>query len=58
MKSFEQIARAMYTAYLKKAGGKAFDGKPLPSFEQLGAERRECWIAAAQEAAKQISEVH
>ena len=58
MKSFEQIAAAMYHAYCKKAGGKTFDGKPLPTYEQLGAERQSCWVAAARAAHKEITEVH
>ena len=34
-----------YTAYCKRAGV-TFDGKPLPTFEELGEERQACWIAA------------
>jgi hypothetical protein len=36
-----------YAAYCKQAGGITFDGKPLPTFEQLGEERQSCWIAVA-----------
>lgn len=39
MKSYEQIAAAMYHAYCKQAGGKTFDGKPLPTYDELGAEQ-------------------
>ena len=35
-----------YAAYCKQAGGVTFDGKPLPTFEELGEERQACWIAA------------
>ena len=41
------IAKLMWDAYATQAGGKTFDGKPLPSWEELGEERRSCWIAAA-----------
>ena len=36
-----------YAAYCKQAGGVTFDGKPLPTFEELGEDRQACWIAAA-----------
>ena len=35
-----------YAAYCVQAGGVTFDGKPLPTFEELGDERQACWIAA------------
>ncbi len=45
--SFMKLAEIGYQAYYKQASGKMFDGKPLPSFEALGAERQMCWVAAA-----------
>ena len=58
MKSYEQIAQAMYTAYCQQAGGQTFDGKLLPTFAQLGAERQACWVAAAKAAQQEIAQVH
>lgn len=42
----ERAVKRMWTAYAHQAGGKTFDGKPLPTWEELGAERQECWRAA------------
>jgi hypothetical protein len=36
----------MWAAYAHQAGGKTFDGKPLPTWEELGEERQACWRAA------------
>ena len=57
MKSIEQIAQAMWAAYSEQAGGLAFDGRPLPTWEQLGDDRQQCWIAAAQAARNEIQGV-
>ena len=35
-----------YDAYCAQSGGVTFDGKPLPTFDELGEERQACWIAA------------
>ena len=35
-----------YAAYCAQAGGVTFDGKPLPTFDELGEERQACWVAA------------
>ena len=43
----KQIAQVMWDAYSKQAGTKSFDGKPLPTWEELGSDRQQCWIAAA-----------
>ena len=43
---FDLSAKA-YAAYCVKAGGKTFDGKPLPAWAELGADRHACWVAAA-----------
>lgn len=40
----------MWDAYCKQAGGKTFDGKPLPTWDELGEERQACWRAAAKRA--------
>ena len=36
------IAKLMWDAYAIQAGGKTFDGKPLPTWGELGAERQAC----------------
>ena len=41
----EKASKA-YAAYCKQAGGITFDGKPLPTFEDLGEDRQQCWVAA------------
>lgn len=46
MKTFPQLAASAYAAYCKQAGGKTFDGKPLPAYEDLGSDRRACWVEA------------
>jgi hypothetical protein len=46
----EELAMAMWLAYSQQAGGKTFDGKPLPTWEELGDERQQCWFAAAEAA--------
>ena len=43
-----QPAKIAYQAYRQQAVGKTFDGKLLPSFEELGTERQACWVAAAE----------
>lgn len=43
----EDIAQQLWRAYDLQAGGKTFDGKPLPTWHELGRNRQECWIAAA-----------
>jgi hypothetical protein len=50
------IAIIMWDAYAEQAGGKTFDGKPLPSWDELGEERQACWVAAAAAAAAAIRE--
>ena len=45
------MSKRMWDAYAKQAGGVTFDGKPLPTWDELGEERQLCWIAAAAEAA-------
>ena len=54
MKSFEQIAEAMYRKW--QAALIRFR-KPMP-FHQLEAHEQQAWIAAAQVAHKEIMEVH
>lgn len=54
MKSYEQIAEAMYRKWQSSL---IRSRKPMP-FYQLEAHEQKAWIAAAQAAHKEISEVH
>lgn len=36
-----------YAAYVKAVGGETFDGRPLPTFDQLGPRQQLGWAAAA-----------
>lgn len=51
------IAKLMWNAYAIQAGGKTFDGKPLPTWDELGDERQSCWIAAASVTADRIEQL-
>jgi hypothetical protein len=51
------IAKLMWDAYALQAGGKTFDGKPLPTWDELGEERQSCWIAAASVTADRIEKL-
>jgi hypothetical protein len=48
------LAKQMWDAYAKQAGGVTFDGKPLPDWDGLGEDRQSCWVAAAKVAADRI----
>lgn len=50
MTDVERLAGALWDAYSIKAGGKTFDGKPLPTWEELGEDRQFCWHAVAKRA--------
>lgn len=58
MKSFEQIARAMWDAYLQEHKRQGDHGAQHLSWQDLTEQGRACWIAAAQEAARQLVGVH
>lgn len=58
MKTFEQLAESAYNAYRKQAGGETFDGKPLPAYEDLGSDRRACWVEAVRQVAAEIAAIH
>lgn len=58
MKSFEQLARSGYAAYCKQAGGVTFDGKPLPTYDELGLERQRCWVEATKQIVAEMAAVH
>lgn len=42
----ERALQRMWASYANQAGGKTFDGKPLPTWSELGDERQACWRAA------------
>lgn len=42
----DRAVRRMWAAYCEQGGGKTFDGKPLPTWDELGADRQACWLAA------------
>ena len=48
------IAKLMWDAYAIQAGGKTFDDKPLPTWDELGEDRQSCWVAAASVTADRI----
>lgn len=56
MKSFEQIAKAMYAAYRRHI--QTVIGVNPPSWGDLPMTELQAWISAAQEANKEIAEVH
>ena len=53
----KDIAVVMWNAYAERAGGKTFDGKQLPTWDDLGEERQGCWVAAAEAAMNELFEV-
>jgi len=48
------MEKELWDAYAKQAGGVTFDGKPLPTWDELGEERQACWKAAASVCADEI----
>ena len=52
-----EAARRMWDAYAFRAGGITFDGKPLPTWDDLGDERQSCWVAAASVTADRIEKL-
>ncbi len=43
-----RAAQAAWDAYAEAVGGKTFDDKPLPSWEELGDRQKAGWQAAAE----------
>lgn len=41
------MGKLAWDAYSLTVGGKTFDGKPLPTWEQLGLPQKQGWNAAA-----------
>ena len=52
-----RIAKLMWDAYAIQAGGITFDGKPLPTWDELGEDRQSCWVAAASVTADRIEKL-
>ena len=50
MTDVERLAGTLWDAYSIRADGKTFDGKPLPTWEELGEDRQSCWRAVAKRA--------
>ncbi len=51
-----ELAKLLWDAYSLQAGGKTFDGKPLPTWEELGEDRQSCWLAVADAARAALGE--
>lgn len=54
--SNRELARIMFDAYNKRAGGKTWDEKDIPPFDQVGDRVQANWIAAAEAAREAIAE--
>ena len=52
------MGKEMWEDYAKQAGGVTFDGKPLPTWDELGEERQACWKAAAETLLRVLEQVH
>jgi len=50
-----ELGRVAWDAYARSVGGKTFDDKPLPEWEQLGDRQKEGWEEAAQAVAEEVS---
>jgi len=55
MPNFEKIAGELYDEYCAQVGGKAFNGDPLPKWEDFRADQNkrkqsDAWIAVARRA--------
>lgn len=47
---FEIVAHEMFIDYCKEADNLTHDGKPIPKWEELPENVKNCWIAAAKRA--------
>lgn len=56
MKSFEQIAKAMYSAWCAEAARQS--GKLYVAWSEQAPHLQQAWIAAARQAAAELSTVH
>lgn len=46
-RGLDRLAREMFAAYNASAGGVTFDGRPIPTYDQVGEKVRRHWRAAA-----------
>lgn len=46
--AYPDLAQLAYAAYAQSTGGRTFDGRPMPAFEDLGDSVTTAWQAAAQ----------
>lgn len=51
-----KIGRAAYEAYCEERGWKAFDGKPLPQWDDVALGIKQAWITAAKAAVQKFFE--
>lgn len=49
-----ELGQIAWRYYCLAADGKTFDGKPLPTWEELGRDRQLCWEAAASAVAEAV----
>ena len=47
---YAPAARLAWDAYAEASGGKTYDGKPLPTWQELGYKKQAAWMAAARAA--------
>lgn len=53
----QDAARAGYEGYAAFTGGKTFDGRDMPTWDQLPDRIRQAWAAGVEAGAKKIVEV-
>ena len=47
---YRDAAKAAWNAYYEAGGGKTYNGKPLPTWQELGYKKQAAWMAAARAA--------
>lgn len=58
-KAVAELADALYTRYCEAVGGKAFDERPLPTWQEFSTnphrkKQADAWVEVAKEALRQI----
>ena len=51
------LAQIGYEAYAQNTGGKTFDGREMPTWNQLPQRTIDAWVAAAEAIAKDVEDV-
>ena len=59
MNDLAVLAGQLYTCYCQSVGGKAFNGDPLPTWDEFSADpakakQRQAWVDVAAEAVNQL----